>query len=463
MTDLKFYMTTNIFGFTQRAVAGPGLPPVPDSAGSVGPTHFFELVQYGYKLHPRPGTSSSENGTMHNFFQGNPQHNKNAFDPRVIYDPHDSRWFAISGDFELQMLRLKVSSATANPYPTTGWTLHLVSATNTTDELPDWPTLVVDKTGVYSSIIRRAGTGFTVIKDSAVLGWPKLTLLGGTASTSKLEVSETAVKGQAVQPALNLSNGHPAYVWFIVKTKPTGTGIYYQPGTIQYRRAKWAYGQLAWVDDAWKPITYSVPRHFDFDSASVYAPSLGSSTGLNMNHMGSRLFNAIIQDTVLWTCHVVGFDGNDNDYDGNESGTGVDRSAVQWWKFNIASDGSLSYNTSGLILDTAATAPYWYQTPSIMANSQGDMLLGFAGSRSTEYVAAFCYGRLANGTFPDRVQLIQPGWTLYGAAPQVSARWGDYSTTSLDPSESRRFWTIQSFIGPNNEWASIISSIERAP
>jgi len=88
--------------------------------------------------------------------------------------------------------------------------------------------------------------------------------------------------------------------------------------------------------------------------------------------------------------------------------------------------------------------------PSLMVNSAGDMIMGFSGSRGTEYIGAFYTGRLANGSLIDRPVLIQAGRHYFG-----SLYWGDYSYTSLDPVDGS-FWTVQLY-------AEMLSPLDPCP
>ncbi len=79
--------------------------------------------------------------------------------------------------------------------------------------------------------------------------------------------------------------------------------------------------------------------------------------------------------------------------------------------------------------------------PSLVVNTNGDMVIGFSGSKTNEYIGAFYMGRLANGTTLDMPVLLQAGRSFYG-----NTYWGDYSYTSLDP-DGLTFWTVQEYAG----------------
>ena len=53
-------------------------------------------------------------------------------------------------------------------------------------------------------------------------------------------------------------------------------------------------------------------------------------TSQQINHTSTR-----IRSGYLWTCSHVGLDGAGGDYDGDETGTAVDRSGAQWAKLQL--------------------------------------------------------------------------------------------------------------------------------
>jgi len=88
------------------------------------------------------------------------------------------------------------------------------------------------------------------------------------------------------------------------------------------------------------------------------------------------------------------------------------------------------------------------------------MVVGFSGSKSTEYIGAFYTGRLANGTTPAKPTLIQAGRAYFN-----EVRWGDYSYTSLDPADGTTFWTVQEYgDSPSGVfWRTWVATIKTSP
>jgi hypothetical protein len=127
----------------------------------------------------------------------------------------------------------------------------------------------------------------------------------------------------------------------------------------------------------------------------------------------------------------------------------------------------LTYAAHGRIYDSAASNPYRYHFPSLNVNAAGDLVVGFSGSRATEYIGAFYRGRKANGMWMNWPALVQAGRGAYDG----SERWGDYSATSMDPTTDPQnpnygtFWTVQEYSDPVHEfpWGTWITQVKASP
>ena len=50
-----------------------------------------------------------------------------------------------------------------------------------------------------------------------------------------------------------------------------------------------------------------------------------------------------------------------------------------------------------------------------------------------------------------------------GGTQNNTSRWGDYSATTVDPDDDRRFWTIQEWVSADNVWSTQITEIIIVP
>ena len=148
---------------------------------------------------------------------------------------------------------------------------------------------------------------------------------------------------------------------------------------------------------------------------------------------------AMIRNGYLWTCQYVGLSSTNGSYNGDQTGTNVNRSAVQWINFQVGTT-NLSYNTCERIFDTTPTNPFWYYFPSLAVNCNGDMVMGYSGSSATNFISAYYSWRFSGSSTSTRPALICAGNTNY-----YDYRWGDYSATSLDPTDDWSVWTVQQY------------------
>lgn len=102
--------------------------------------------------------------------------------------------------------------------------------------------------------------------------------------------------------------------------------------------------------------------------------------------------------------------------------------------------------------------------PSLAVNSNNVILVGFSGSNPNNYISALYSGVRADGATLIPPVMCQAGTTYDdGTFPA----WGDYSFTSVDPTDNRTLWTIQGFVSNTgyrgSPWADWITSITTSP
>jgi len=135
---------------------------------------------------------------------------------------------------------------------------------------------------------------------------------------------------------------------------------------------------------------------------------------------------------------------------------------MQWLKLQISPDFSaLSLSDHGRIFDMNPTdKPWWYYFPSLTVNCAGDMVAGFSGSTGTNYVSTFYSWRVSTGAM-----LGQPGPIQAGTTTINNRAVGDYSATSLDPTDDWSFWTVQEYATTSlgTSWGTVIAKIRPNP
>ena len=140
---------------------------------------------------------------------------------------------------------------------------------------------------------------------------------------------------------------------------------------------------------------------------------------------------------------------------------------TQWFCLPIDStNGNILFGEVefGRIYDSSETNAWWYCMPSLMVNDRNDVAIGCSGARPTDYIGAFCTWR-RSGVSSFRA----PVMIRSGTAEFNSTRFGDYSYTSLDPSDRVTFWTVQQYAKVTQlhpaykRWGTWISRLSLSP
>ncbi|MFQ5429259.1 MAG: hypothetical protein ACE5E1_03015, partial [Phycisphaerae bacterium] len=375
----------------------------PDTCGAVGPNHFVEVVNTVWAVYNKSGTLVMWS-SLSSFLPGS------SGDPRVLYDQHSGRWVVIVSDFSS---RIYLAVSTTND-PTGSWfkTNVVVSTGSDSGCFPDYPTLGVDQNGIYVSSFM-AGCGMSIF------AFDKAPLIAGSPSLGTV----TAFRGfgfeGAIQPVHTY--GTPSGEYFISRNSSS---------SLRLRRIN-------------PPLTS--PSLSDLGAVSVPsfafppdAPVLGSSTPLDT--VGDRLMNAVYRDGFIWTAHTISVSG---------------RAACRWYQINTSPQG---LTQSGTVSDSSL----YYFFPTIAVNAIGDVVMGFSGSNSSQFAACYFTGRRfsdATGAMATPI-LLQAGAASQNIIDGFGRnRWGDYSLTSLDPTDETAMWTVQEYAKLTNIWGTRIGKV----
>jgi hypothetical protein len=452
--------------------------------GAVGPNHFVEILNSYIAVFDKSSGARREDTNSINFFFATPGLTNNAIDPRIVYDQQAERWIAVAIDYSgSKNIRLAVTTNN-NPLGLTNWTRYEIPM-SIPDCDTDHATLGVDGNGIYITAVHRTvgGTNLPYNAGHTVIAIKKPDIYLGANITNILTRIELGTNGSetkvwTIQPAVNFDSVTTnAYAWLVAKGPPQ-LGSNYQGGAILYRRLQWSNTTALMVDTNWIAVEpwsgANYRNYYDIEgtnqtiassASNVRAPQppapLGETKRINLGYVGSRLMNALIRNGFLYTCHHVGLSETNGVYTGNETGTNVTRSGVQWFKFRLDSSGILSYYKHERIYDSAVTNMLYYYFPSIAVNCASDILLGFSGSSSTNHIGAYYVWRPAFGTINEPPIRFYP--ENQGGGYFNGDRFGDYSFTTVDPIDSTTFWTIQEHATTDPDtWATRVGKVKRS-
>jgi hypothetical protein len=389
--------------------------PAPDVNGGVGPDHVVMFIKGAYRVwDKRTGqlqrsindvqfwnTAFANNGLSYQTTQ-----TAGPSDPRILFDRMTNRWYAIGIDrtgTDNGVLNVAVTAG-ADPSVPGAW-----RAFTTPTGSPGWqdfPTLGLDERGLHISSSVFAGGGGYLYTELSHIPFDNL----HTANPNDNGTIRTDIGfQQTTNPAVQM---RPRT---IEESLP-----YLSTTTTQVR-----FGLIGADPGTPTPLSLSLPTVTVTQGG--FAPQPPPAQNTPVNALDSRIFSSVVlQDEEVW-------------------GVGHFGSAIKWWRLDAATGATIQQGTIGL-----SGLKLFF--PSIAVDDAGQIVIGMNGSGSTTFISSYAVaGRIENGiaTFGDVMQLAA-GQTTYAMFDNSGRnRWGDYSTTVIDPTDPNVFWTFQEVANAN--------------
>ncbi len=401
----------------------------PDSDGSVGPGHYAEFTNGTFAVHNKTDGSLAAAKVSDTTFWANAGIGSMLLgpglsDPRIIFDHGSQRWFAIEITTPSTGNSVLVArSNTANP-------LEGFKATSFVADsgFADFPTLGVNADSlVIGTNNFTSSTGF--FKNTSLFNVPKSGLLQDLPSVAgRSTFAGLTNYGFTLQAATDF--GPSAGYATVLSTNST----FGSSSTINAFGVNNPAGGATLSGNTGLAVTaYS-------DPPNAAQPGTTITLDTNDRRINSSPFKV---GDAIYEVHATTVSG---------------RAALAWDKISASTRTLLQQGT-------IADPNYDYYFGSVAANANGDVVIGYTRSSSSEYASAYAsVGSTSGGTlsFTDKPILLKQGtdsYSLFGS-PE---RWGDYSTTSLDPSDTNSFWTVQEFattdVNGGRIWATQVSQI----
>ena len=424
---------------TQTAPANGYKYAPPDSNGAIGKDYFVEFINGGYSVFNRTGVQQSFTTDSTFWLSAGASSSlvsQGLSDTRVKYDPTSNRWFAteitLGNASNLNNSVLIAVSKTSNPLD--GWTSTSYNVAGAT-RFNDYPTLSVDANAIYIGTNNFGSAGFTGVTLSSI---PKSSLLGGMPATTGIATftqnSTAPAMGFTPQAVTNYGTGY------------TGSSIVSISAT--------AFNEVNITR-----INNTGSAGATLGATKITDIAFDGNPTLNRQPNGSRVVDGL-DDRFSGTIYQVGnkiYAANAINVN-NAGGTGTEPgfNKVHWLVLDATTGAVVQ---EGLIGD--ATHDYWQ--PSIAANANGDVVIGFNKSGLDLNISSVAaVGHTVGGflSFADQVLLKTSAVGNYTDGFGAStSRWGDYSATMVDPNDSNVFWTIQELAFNSTNWGTQISAI----
>lgn len=408
----------------------------PDSDGAIGPNHFVQFINGRFSVFDKANGTKVLDLTDAAFWNnaGVSTAGFNISDPRIIYDPLSQRWFAAQIDFNASSLRnnrfLVAVSVTQDP---TGVWKGVAFQADPGGNFADFPSLGLDANGVYlgANMFDSSENLLGVLLTSI----PKADLLQATPTAIRRTTSglmSIGSRGFSLQPAINFSRTHAAEPVLAVENDGTDFLTHTILKSFLVVGATNAGATFTTNTDIPVPA-YNVPL-------DPPQPNGRSNLADGDLRMGASVYQV---GDILYAVHGTQLNS---------------RAAIRWYKIRA---GDFSVLQSGTISDTNLHLFY----PSIAANASGYAVIGFNGCSANTFVSSYAVaGETINGTTSfGSLILLKAGVANYERLSSGESRWGDYSTTSVDPVIPNHFWTIQEYVSSANIWSTQVTELQICP
>ena len=427
------------------ALNGFGLAP-PDTNGAIGINHFVQFINGGYAVYNRNGSLAAPAISDTAFWTAagvsSTLLGEGLSDPRLQFDAASGRWFAAqitlgNSSFTNNSVLVAVSN---NANPLSGWKATSYNVAGST-KFNDYPTLGVDANAIY--IGSNDFTGAGAYAGNTLSSIPKSSLLAAaptTAGRATFTQSATGAFGATPQALTNYGTGY------------TGTKIIGNSNTVDFNKLQVTPINNTGAAGATLGATTVVNMALDGQATLARQPD-GSRT---VDTLDNRFSGTIYQvGNKIYAANAI--NATNQTFDQLAAGNTV----VHWLVMDatnntILQEGTLSDGTRDL----------WQ--PSIAANANGDVVIGYNKSGTTMNISAFAsVGKTTGGvlSFTAAPLLLKTSTVnnYNDGFPGTPDRWGDYSATMIDPTDPNVFWTVQEWASGTTTWNTQISAINVVP
>ncbi|MDO9510495.1 MAG: BACON domain-containing carbohydrate-binding protein [Bacteroidales bacterium] len=421
--------------------ASPYFPP--DCSGSVGPNHYFQVVNTVFAIYSKTGTLVTGPTNLNTIFSGVTGANYNDGDPIVLYDQQVDRWFfsvfSVSGSNDYMLIAVSTTND-----PTGTWYKYSFDV----DDMPDYMKFGIWQDGYYM------GTNTTGSNKKDIYVFQRSVMLTGGASPTMIGFDNpwrgTTIDGFNCVPPLDNDGawapaGSPG-LFIAINDDAIGGGA--DQLWIYELNANWTTPSSS----TWNRVQQLAVSPFDSNFGNTWSniPQQGTSQKVDaipmviMNPPQYRNFGTY--QTIV-CCHTVDVNGSD-------------LAGIRWYELRKTT-GAWTVRQHGTYSPDATNR--WMG--SVMMNAAGEIGLGYSVSSTSMYPGIRYTGQTqaanaaASGIMDIPEVVIQNGIGFQSG----SNRYGDYSQLSVDPIDDETFWFTTEYIGTSGSRKSRVASFQIGP
>jgi hypothetical protein len=404
----------------------------PDPNAAVGPNHVVEIVNESFVVFSKSGTAlygPVPTNTLFSGFGGGCQANDDG-DATVEYDKFADRWiigqFSVSTKPYLQCVAVSTSGD-----PTGSYYRYAFQYSN----FPDYPKLGVWSDAYYTTFnMFRRGTRFV---GPEVCAYDRSKMLLGQAATQQCFALSTSY-GSLLPSDLDGT------------TPPPSDSPNYLLSFATNSLKLWKF-HVDWTTPASSTLTgpATIP-------VAAFSPTCGGGTCIPQAGTSNQLDS--LADRLMYRLAYRNF-GDHESLVVNHSVTAGSSAGVRWYELRNPNGTPTVYQQGTYAPDSS-----YRWMGSVAMDRNGDIALGYSVSSSTLNPGIRYTGRLAGD--PLGVMTQGEGSVVAGSGSQTGnlARWGDYTSMSVDPSDDCTFWYTNEYLASNGSfnWHTRIGSFKLA-
>jgi hypothetical protein len=438
----------------------------PDTIGDVGPNHYVETTNIAITVFDKDGNTISGPTTFDQFFQGLANcDGLNNGDPFVFYDHLADRWvisdFAFPGGLPgngpfFQCIGV---SDTADPAGT--YTLYALQ------HEPSQPTWIGDypKMAMWNSGGNPAQDAYFLTVN--LFDGPTLAFEGVRVSALDRESMLSGGPANAVAFTVPLAGVGDSYSFVVAGFRtgdppPTGRDALVlaidSPATGGVTLTQ-VHGRFFHVD-------FGTPANSTFGQGANHTPDAEitvsgfidaftsgsgftivpqSQTSQRIDTLGDKIMTPVVYQNLggtesLWSSNTVCTDA-----------ACTQPTGVRWYQFDV---------TGGTFPATPVQQQTWTNNndglyrfmSSIAVDNAGNTVIGYSTSSGNDHPGIRYAGRLAGDPLNDLGQGEATMFTGAGSETDSFGRWGDYSMTTVDPSDGMTFFHANEYYPTNSSF-----------
>jgi hypothetical protein len=378
----------------------------PDTIAAAGPNHVVELVNTAIEVLDKSGHVTSAPQSLLNFFSNHI--NANQTDPFVLYDDIKGQFFVGIVDYSGSGSNFVDIATGVDGAGGISWTLHSPVASGEGRDFLDYPRVGYNADAYFIDGNMFKGNRFANVQ---VITLDKNgNVLSRHLDSSLFTLTPAAMHGAAA--------GGPEY--FLESANAGGSSLQMVTET---------------------NVTSSSPT-FSTSSISVPSYSPGGAPPGGVASFGDRIFDVAYR-SVAGVGHLVAAH--------QVAGPSGVAAVGRWYDINTTTKILVQSGNAPAGVSGASTF-----MPSVDINTAGSIGMTFDESASTENWSMYVTERIAAdplGTMETAVKVAN------GVSATTDSRVGDYSSTSVDPSDGLTFWSANEYQG-NDFWDTHIASFK---